>query len=135
MGKQMSSSVKMRITANLNSQICMQCGLCAEECVFEAIKKIDEIYTVVDIACQSCGKCAAICPTNAVDLSKFGDIAGGLTNGLVFRGYNATANQYRTLSNWKKNGDGIIIKIPEDLQNMPPCKYAWSFKIEKIKNK
>ena len=40
----------------------------------------------------------------AADDSKFGDIAA-LTNGIVFRGYNATANRYRTLTNWKTNGD------------------------------
>ncbi|MEN8122881.1 MAG: alpha-L-fucosidase [Bacteroidota bacterium] len=34
---------------------------------------------------------------------------------------------------WKKNGNGIIIEIPEKLQNKPPGKYAWSFKIEKVK--
>ncbi len=33
---------------------------------------------------------------------------------------------------WKKNASGIIIKIPKRLQNNPPCKYAWSFKIESI---
>lgn len=38
------------------------------------------------------------------DDSLFGNIAA-LINGLVFRGYNGTANQYRTKSNWKRNGD------------------------------
>ncbi len=32
---------------------------------------------------------------------------------------------------WKKNGNGIIIEIPRKLQNKPPGKYAWCFKIEK----
>ena len=34
---------------------------------------------------------------------------------------------------WEKKGTGILIEIPEKIQNKPPCKYAWSFKIEKIK--
>jgi alpha-L-fucosidase len=34
---------------------------------------------------------------------------------------------------WKTNGDGIIIEIPKKLQNSPPSKFAWSFKIENIK--
>ena len=42
--------------------------------------------------------------SSAADDSKFGDIAA-LTNGIVFRGYNGTANRYRTLTNWKTNGD------------------------------
>ena len=33
---------------------------------------------------------------------------------------------------WKKNGNGIIIEIPEKLQHKPPSSYAWSFKFEKI---
>ena len=56
------------ITATLNTNICMQCGKCAEECAFEAIKKDDDTYQVEAISCHSCGKCAAICPTNACDL-------------------------------------------------------------------
>lgn len=56
------------ITANLNSKICILCGKCAEQCVFEAIRKEEEIYKVEAIACQACGKCSAICPTNACDL-------------------------------------------------------------------
>lgn len=61
------------ITANLNSNICMQCGRCAEECPFDAIKKDDELYQVLPISCHSCGKCAAICPTNACDLEYSND--------------------------------------------------------------
>ncbi len=34
---------------------------------------------------------------------------------------------------WKTNGEGIIIEIPKKLQNSPPSKFAWSFKIENIK--
>ncbi len=46
----------------------------------------------------------SIIHTSTGDDSKFGD-AAALINGLVFRGYNATMNQYRTLTNWKTNGD------------------------------
>ena len=34
---------------------------------------------------------------------------------------------------WKKNGEGMIISVPEKLQKAPPCKDAWSFMITKIK--
>ncbi|MEA1897667.1 MAG: alpha-L-fucosidase, partial [Bacteroidota bacterium] len=37
-----------------------------------------------------------------------------------------------TLS-WKNNGEGIIIEIPEKIQNKPPCQYAWCIKIDEIK--
>jgi len=42
--------------------------------------------------------------SGAADDSKLGDLPA-LTNGIVFRGYNAAANQHRTLTNWKTNLD------------------------------
>ena len=48
------------------------------------------------------------------DDSRFGDIAGGLTNGCVLRGYNAEAGLYRTFTNWKSNFD-----IKMDMFNLP----------------
>lgn len=39
----------------------------------------------------------------------------------------------KTPLSWKKNGSGMVIEIPEKVRNSPPCQYAWSFKIDKIK--
>ena len=39
-----------------------------------------------------------------------------------------------TKLSWKSNGTGIEIEIPKKLQNSPPGKFAWSFKIENVKN-
>lgn len=41
----------------------------------------------------------------AGDDSAFGDIANGLTNGVILRAYNATEDRFVTLTNWKKNKD------------------------------
>lgn len=30
---------------------------------------------------------------------------------------------------WKKTGQGMQVEIPRDMQDHPPCQYAWSFKI------
>lgn len=49
----------------------------------------------------------------SADDSKFGSIVGGLTNGCVLRGYNATAGQFRTFTNWKTNFD-----IKMDMYNL-----------------
>ena len=43
--------------------------------------------------------------TTAGDDSRFGNIAGGLTNGCVLRAYNGATGQYRTFTNWKTNFD------------------------------
>ena len=31
---------------------------------------------------------------------------------------------------WKKAGEGFDIIIPKNLQNNPPCDYAWVFKVQ-----
>jgi hypothetical protein len=49
----------------------------------------------------------------AADNSRFGNIAGGLTNGCVLRGYNAATGQHRTFTNWKTNAD-----IKMDMYNL-----------------
>ncbi len=41
--------------------------------------------------------------SGAADGSMFGDIAGGLVNGVVLRAYNAELNQFRTFTTWKNN--------------------------------
>jgi heterodisulfide reductase subunit A len=61
------------ITSYIDPEICMKCGKCAEECVYDAIDTTGDVYKVIDVACQSCGKCASICPTNAIDLRMFLD--------------------------------------------------------------
>ncbi|MBN3034665.1 MAG: alpha-L-fucosidase [Bacteroidales bacterium] len=30
---------------------------------------------------------------------------------------------------WKRTGEGFMVEIPEQLQNMPPCRYAWVLKV------
>ncbi|MFC1726640.1 alpha-L-fucosidase [candidate division KSB1 bacterium] len=32
---------------------------------------------------------------------------------------------------WEKVGEGVLIYVPDAAQKEPPCKYAWTFKIEK----
>ena len=34
--------------------------------------------------------------------------------------------------NWKKEGNGISIEIPEKLRQQPPCKHAWTIRISKV---
>lgn len=34
---------------------------------------------------------------------------------------------------WEKVGNGFLVEIPEQVQKVPPCKYAWTLKISKVK--
>jgi hypothetical protein len=37
----------------------------------------------------------------------------------------------KTALTWEKMGNGILIDIPETMQNKPPCENAWVVKISK----
>lgn len=45
---------------------CTACGLCARSCRFGAILAIGGIVTIDQKVCKGCGRCVAVCPTNAL---------------------------------------------------------------------
>ena len=62
--------------AEINTDLCIKCGICLQNCRFDAILKGNDCYKVDPLACEGCGVCEAICPCGAVSL--FPDIAGKL---------------------------------------------------------
>lgn len=61
--------------AQINSDKCIECGLCQKNCHFEAIEKQNK-YRVDPYSCEGCGVCERICPVDAIELKR--DIAGEL---------------------------------------------------------
>lgn len=51
--------------AQINSDLCAECGLCIKHCRFDAI---DEDYKIDIFACEGCGLCKVICPGKAITL-------------------------------------------------------------------
>lgn len=51
--------------AVIDKEKCIQCGLCRELCVFEAI---DESIRVNDFFCEGCGACTLKCPVGCIRL-------------------------------------------------------------------
>jgi len=51
--------------AVIDKQKCTHCGVCRENCKFDAVTSDLEIDT---IACEGCGVCQLVCPTDAVTL-------------------------------------------------------------------
>jgi heterodisulfide reductase subunit A len=65
------------ITAQLVSDLCAQCKICAKVCpfnaIFEAEKKLDRYPDFIEAACAGCGTCAAECPFDAIIMRHFED--------------------------------------------------------------
>lgn len=54
--------------ATIDTNSCLDCGLCRLHCRFEAISENYGKYTVNPYACEGCSLCEAICPAGAVSL-------------------------------------------------------------------
>ena len=51
-------------SAEINKDVCTECGLCRELCRFDAISAA---YEVNSIDCEGCGVCVHFCPEKAID--------------------------------------------------------------------
>ncbi|MGB4440187.1 MAG: ATP-binding protein [Sedimentibacter sp.] len=56
--------------AEINTDLCVQCDMCRENCRFDAIR-VDSVkneYSVDNFACEGCGVCEAVCMAGAISL-------------------------------------------------------------------
>ena len=60
--------------AVIDAEKCIGCGLCAEHCRFNAIKRAGDVYQIDEYACEGCGACEYVCPQKAAVLHQ--DVAG-----------------------------------------------------------
>ncbi|MFZ5596105.1 MAG: CoB--CoM heterodisulfide reductase iron-sulfur subunit A family protein [Bacillota bacterium] len=65
------------LMAEVNSDLCRWCGVCAEACPYGAIEKIScgegEVALVKQALCKGCGGCVPVCPGEAIDLKGYTD--------------------------------------------------------------
>ncbi|MDF2568392.1 MAG: P-loop ATPase, MinD superfamily [Oscillospiraceae bacterium] len=61
--------------AKINTDLCIHCGKCIQNCRFDAIS-LNIFYEVDAFACEGCGVCEAVCPSGAVSL--YPTVAGEL---------------------------------------------------------
>ncbi|MFC2151045.1 ATP-binding protein [Bacteroidota bacterium] len=56
------------VIANIDSDKCTNCGMCADICRFDAISVINDLYTIKTLNCEGCGYCARVCPVEAINM-------------------------------------------------------------------
>ena len=52
--------------ARIDTDLCRDCGICADRCRFGAIVRRDGAWTVEPLHCEGCGVCAYACPMGAI---------------------------------------------------------------------
>ena len=61
------------ITAVVDEEACIGCGLCEEICPYGAPESKDGKSEIREVLCRGCGSCAAECPRQAITMRHFGD--------------------------------------------------------------
>ncbi|MFW9846212.1 MAG: FAD-dependent oxidoreductase, partial [Candidatus Thorarchaeota archaeon] len=59
------------IYAEIDTDKCIKCELCADICPYGAPRLEDELMLIAREQCQGCGTCAASCPQNAIEMKHY----------------------------------------------------------------
>ncbi len=54
--------------AEIDYDLCTNCGLCIDYCRFDAISLIENKVTISEISCDGCKLCSRICPAQAISM-------------------------------------------------------------------
>ncbi len=52
--------------AEIDTDLCTNCGNCFDVCRFDAVKIIDNQHLIEETSCEGCGYCARVCPVDAI---------------------------------------------------------------------
>jgi Pyruvate/2-oxoacid:ferredoxin oxidoreductase delta subunit len=55
--------------ADINADKCVNCGLCARVCIYDAAREGTPKHTVDIEHCVGCGLCAELCPAGAISMA------------------------------------------------------------------
>lgn len=62
-------AVNSHYCAEIDPDLCVACGLCADErCQVRAIEEAEDLYRVIPERCIGCGLCVSTCPSQAIRL-------------------------------------------------------------------
>ena len=54
--------------AEIDSDKCQNCGICADICRFDAVEIKEDVYSIDPIACDGCAACVYQCPEKAISM-------------------------------------------------------------------
>jgi len=108
--------------AILDEEKCIKCGVCKENCRFEAIEERLGLFSIDPFRCEGCGVCAYLCPVGAIELrprvsgyvhvssTRFGTLVHGqLEPGEGTSGKLVTLVKQRAVELAQFEGHGLII--------------------------
>ena len=104
--------------AVIQDDLCTGCGLCLENCRFDAIQDLGDRYQVNGISCEGCGVCLYVCPRQAITLEE--DLAGTKTL------YQTPATfSTAKLKMGRGNSGKLVTEVKKSLlKNAPDCDLA-----------
>lgn len=106
--------------AVIDYDLCTDCGLCQEKCVYDAIQLDDGRYVIDEISCEGCSVCFHLCPVDAIRMEE--DLAGKW-----YRAQSRFGNPfvYAHLGIGQENTGKLVSKVKEeakkiaDAENVP----------------
>ncbi|MBO8127358.1 MAG: alpha-hydroxy-acid oxidizing protein [Firmicutes bacterium] len=65
-----SNYIPPRYKVKIDRDLCIQCGICAKQCGFEAISFKDGVVKADSRKCAKCLRCASYCPAGAISIEE-----------------------------------------------------------------
>lgn len=115
------------LTAIINEQLCIGCGICLDACPFDAIIGAkNHMHTVISAECIGCKLCVSPCPVDCIDLVPIESIQLAQSMDKKHMVSNARNRRTAKLDRAKQEVVAQLVKqdkVQNDLQEILSAKY------------